>query len=140
MLLKPFSHWRNNLIRTKVNHKIRQCKTGQYFSIRWILLIIIRLKSLSNQRMLEPFRWNLNFFPKYSNFETFYFYQTLFDWKLNGRFVLTESSCWVINFQQKMSNSKKGKGKEKPLTNSAKSSILDAWLVLTKPLRRPTNS
>ena len=30
---------------------------------------------------------------------------------MKGRFVLTESS-WVINFQQKMSNSKKGKFKE----------------------------
>ena len=30
---------------------------------------------------------------------------------MKGRFALTESS-WVINFQQKMSNSKKGKCKE----------------------------
>ena len=44
MLLKPFSHWWNNLIRAKVNHKIRQYKTGQYFSTRWILLILVRLK------------------------------------------------------------------------------------------------
>ena len=36
--------WWNNLVRTKVNNKTRKYKTGQYFSTRWILLILIRLK------------------------------------------------------------------------------------------------